>query len=216
MVPPGPPKKATYVPLPDIEIHQAAPSTFMNHSTANSARGSTPVTDDGSQDLSDKTPNVYINGLPPNFPEDQLFELAIPFGEVKSVRSFTRHVGEKESGYGFVLCVTLYTILSYSHVLSCRFETIESAEKCIHALRRFRNLHPTFSKVRIFFLTLTPCAELSQQVHKIPGTSFSQPASTQSLSQNQSSMDDETFKNKMERLHDPTSTNLYLEGCVLM
>lgn len=50
-----------------------------------------------------KTPNVYINGLPPHFPEDQLFELASPFGEIRSVRSFTRHVGEKESGYGFVL-----------------------------------------------------------------------------------------------------------------
>jgi hypothetical protein len=31
----------------------------------------------------DKTPNVYINGLPPNFPEDQLFALAKPFGDVR-------------------------------------------------------------------------------------------------------------------------------------
>jgi hypothetical protein len=51
----------------------------------------------------EKSANVYINGLPPHFPEDQLFELAAPFGEIRSVRSFTRHVGEKESGYGFVL-----------------------------------------------------------------------------------------------------------------
>lgn len=50
-----------------------------------------------------KTPNVYINGLPPHFPEDQLFALTRPFGSVRSVRSFTRHVGERESGYGFVL-----------------------------------------------------------------------------------------------------------------
>ena len=52
---------------------------------------------------SNKTPNVYINGLPPHFPEDQLFALASPFGEIRSVRTFTRHVRDSESGYGFVL-----------------------------------------------------------------------------------------------------------------
>ena len=52
-----------------------------------------------------KTPNVYINGLPPHFPEDQLFALASPFGEIRSVRTFTRHVRDSESGYGFVLWV---------------------------------------------------------------------------------------------------------------
>ncbi len=72
-----------------------------------------------------KSPNVYINGLPPYFPEDELLALATPFGVVRSVRSFTRHVdignslggsgyggnadagimigGKKASGYGFVL-----------------------------------------------------------------------------------------------------------------
>ena len=59
----------------------------------------------GALSLSDsnKTPNVYINGLPPHFPEDQLFALASPFGEIRSVRTFTRHVRDSESGYGFVL-----------------------------------------------------------------------------------------------------------------
>lgn len=57
----------------------------------------------GSIDDSYKTPNVYINGLPPHFPEDQLYALAAPFGEVRSVRTFTRHVRDSESGYGFVL-----------------------------------------------------------------------------------------------------------------
>jgi hypothetical protein len=59
----------------------------------------------GALSLSDsnKTPNVYINGLPPHFPEDQLFALASPFGEIRSVRTFTRHVRDTESGYGFVL-----------------------------------------------------------------------------------------------------------------
>jgi hypothetical protein len=50
-----------------------------------------------------KTPNVYINGLPPHFPEEQLYALAAPFGPIRSVRTFTRHVKESESGYGFVL-----------------------------------------------------------------------------------------------------------------
>ncbi|KAJ7115133.1 hypothetical protein C8R43DRAFT_902815, partial [Mycena crocata] len=147
----------------------------------------------------EKTPNVYINGLPPNFPEDQLFNLASPFGEVRSVRSFTRHVGDAETGYGFVL-----------------FESISSAEKCINSLRRYRNLHPTFSK----------------QVHKIPGTMYSQPrpasepaasATTPSASslagwEQESAGDgsaDSTFKAKMERLADKSSTNLYIEGLPL-
>lgn len=50
-----------------------------------------------------KTPNVYINGLPPHYPEDELFNLASEFGPIRSVRTFTRHVRDSESGYGFVL-----------------------------------------------------------------------------------------------------------------
>lgn len=50
-----------------------------------------------------KTPNVYINGLAPHFPEDELFNLCSEFGPIKSVRTFTRHVKDSESGYGFVL-----------------------------------------------------------------------------------------------------------------
>ncbi|PPQ96971.1 hypothetical protein CVT26_006450, partial [Gymnopilus dilepis] len=75
------------------------------------------------------TPNVYINGLPPHFPEDQLFAMVSAFGEVRSVRTFTREGRDIESGYGFVL-----------------FETIAAAENCISTLRRHRNLHPTFCK----------------------------------------------------------------------
>jgi len=63
-------------------------------------------------DMGQKTPNVYINGLPPHFPEDQLFALASPFGEIRSVRTFTRHVRDNESGYGFVLSV--HSLLSIS------------------------------------------------------------------------------------------------------
>ena len=62
--------------------------------------------------MGQKTPNVYINGLPPHFPEDQLFALASPFGEIRSVRTFTRHVRDSESGYGFVLSVLFPTSFS--------------------------------------------------------------------------------------------------------
>ncbi|KAF5350793.1 hypothetical protein D9758_010351 [Tetrapyrgos nigripes] len=141
-----------------------------------------------------KTPNVYINGLPPHFPEDQLFDLAAPFGEVKSVRSFTRHVGEKKSGYGFVL-----------------FVTVEAAEKCIQSLRRFRNLHPTFSK----------------QVHKIPGLPYTQTGPTWEQDSTVTNTGSghraagasvgsgQTFKSKMEKFSDPNSTNVYMEGLPL-
>ncbi|KAG2003210.1 rCop c3 [Coprinopsis cinerea AmutBmut pab1-1] len=136
-----------------------------------------------------KTPNVYINGLPPHFPEDQLYALAAPFGEVKSVRTFTRHVRDSESGYGFVL-----------------FETIEAAERCIASLRRYRNLHPTFSK----------------QVHKIPGTVYAQvkqatPSDSSSSNRGWDGSEDEdaSFKARMEALADPLSTNLYMEGLPL-
>ncbi|CAK5282507.1 unnamed protein product [Mycena citricolor] len=147
-----------------------------------------------------RTPNVYINGLPPNFPEDQLFALAAPFGTVKSVRCFTRHVSETETGYGFVL-----------------FEEVAAAARCIEVLRKYRNLHPTFSK----------------QVHKIPGTVYATVSSHHGdeHSQNDQSLhtggsvgassewDDvsatDSFKAKMERLADRTSTNLYIEGLPL-
>jgi len=101
--------------------------------------------------MGQKTPNVYINGLPPHFPEDQLFALASPFGEIRSVRTFTRHVRDSESGYGFVLSVLLFPDLIFHILINYafvpRFETIEAAERCIISLRRYRNLHPTFSKV---------------------------------------------------------------------
>jgi hypothetical protein len=41
-----------------------------------------------------RIPNVYINGLPPNFPEEQLYALTKDFGGVVSVRTFTRHVSD--------------------------------------------------------------------------------------------------------------------------
>ncbi|KAF8655598.1 hypothetical protein AX16_003019 [Volvariella volvacea WC 439] len=138
-----------------------------------------------------KTPNVYINGLPPHFPEDQLYALAAPFGDIRSVRTFTRHVRDSESGYGFVL-----------------FETVDAAERCITSLRRYRNLHPTFSK----------------QIHKIPGTPYAQmhqhedlpaPPAPSSWQKDGRENGEASFKAKLESLHDPASTNLYIEGLPL-
>ncbi|KAK7046471.1 hypothetical protein R3P38DRAFT_2688842 [Favolaschia claudopus] len=227
--PPNAPSVAT-IPLPPIDGESPSHSSPSAATAASSPSASPPSPNPESVpaptiaiDLQPnekptsehKTPNVYINGLPPNFPEDQLFALARPFGIVRSVRSFTRHVGDAETGYGFVL-----------------FDDIESAERCINALRRYRNLHPTFSK----------------QVHKIPGTPYAnvQPASTLanpallSVPQSSSSQGDaaegggrgssagaweqesagagsvdSTFKAKMTRLADGSSTNLYIEGLPL-
>ncbi|KIY43917.1 hypothetical protein FISHEDRAFT_67676 [Fistulina hepatica ATCC 64428] len=171
--------QVTFTRLPDIDL----PSLSLS-SNAVALPGEAKTSDEQdseSEDVSDKTPNVYINGLPPHFPEEELFALAAPFGAVRSVRSFTRHVGERESGYGFVL-----------------FETMTAAEKCIQSLRRYRNLHPTFSK----------------QVHKIPGTNY---ASKSGIPKAESSTSSESssFKERMERLHDFSSTNLYIEGLPL-
>ncbi|KAJ7096567.1 hypothetical protein B0H15DRAFT_774060 [Mycena belliarum] len=202
--PPRAPSRPT-IPLPPVDADPPPFSASRPRSDSAAARAHAPKNVEpsappGAPAEPEKTPNVYINGLPPNFPEDQLFALAAPFGAVRSVRSFTRHVGDAETGYGFVL-----------------FETIASAEKCINSLRRYRNLHPTFSK----------------QVHKIPGTMYSQPrqsehgisasATTPSASslagwEQESAGEgsaDSTFKAKMERLADKASTNLYIEGLPL-
>lgn len=51
----------------------------------------------------EQIPNVYINGLPARFPEAALFDLCCEYGPIKQLRTFTRHIGDTESGYGFVL-----------------------------------------------------------------------------------------------------------------
>ncbi|KAJ7466820.1 hypothetical protein B0H11DRAFT_1869691 [Mycena galericulata] len=196
---------AAAVPLPSTPPAASVPSTTSTPSAPpNSAASLLAPTHASTTTLPQtnvraeptQTPNVYINGLPPSFPEDQLFALAAPFGAVRSVRSFTRHVGDTETGYGFVL-----------------FETLAAAEKCINSLRRYRNLHPTFSK----------------QIHKIPGTMYTHasssapqppvPSSATSASpktvSGSGSGADSTFKAKMERLADKASTNLYIEGLPL-
>ncbi|EGO03342.1 hypothetical protein SERLA73DRAFT_69228 [Serpula lacrymans var. lacrymans S7.3] len=156
----------------DFNDHMLPESSCGSLSSATSCQGH-----DGSDCTSHQTPNVYINGLPPHFPEQELYALTRPFGEVKSVRSFTRHVSEKPTGYGFVL-----------------FDKVQSAALCIEGLRKYRNLHPSFSK----------------QVHRIPGTSYASHSIHSSEAQ-----DEETFKARMEKLKDEASTNLYIEGLPL-
>ncbi|KIJ63818.1 hypothetical protein HYDPIDRAFT_29166 [Hydnomerulius pinastri MD-312] len=156
------------------------PCDHMFPDSGDSQCSSTPESSDQAlpgSSASQRTPNVYINGLPPHFPEQELFALARQFGEVKSVRTFTRHVSEKPTGYGFVL-----------------FDDVDSAERCIEGLRKYRNLHPSFSK----------------QVHRIPGTAYAQHHGVQ-----QSEYDENTFKARMEKLKDQGSTNLYIEGLPL-
>ena len=115
-------------------------------------------------------------------------------------------------------------------------------------MRRYRNLHPTFSKVPALpslFVYARTYSKL-QQIHKIPGTAYASSSSSLSASptahvrglatqggdwdaerelgrQEEGALEfpfstttdgDANFKAKMEALHDPTSTNLYMEGWV--
>lgn len=61
----------------------------------------------------------------------------------------------------------------------------------------------------------------SKQIHKIPGTIYAQsfahsPSTSMNSFESWDSKREETdsFKRRMESLHDPTSTNLYMEGYV--
>ena len=78
----------------------------------NKVTSDTNATHDGAEIL--RTPNVYINGLPPHFPDENLFLMTREFGHVLSVRTFTRCVGEKMSGYGFVLYVFRLSLSFYT------------------------------------------------------------------------------------------------------
>ncbi|KAI0088394.1 hypothetical protein BDY19DRAFT_1057532 [Irpex rosettiformis] len=177
------PSLASFPSLPSLTSVQSSLSSLTSTPSIASEPSPSIGSDTDSVSAGLKTPNVYINGLPPNFPEEDLLAMTKPFGEVISVRTFTRHVSDKPSGYGFVL-----------------FGSVHGAERCIESLRKYRNLHPSFSK----------------QIHKIPGTSYAAIHADTAL--NLPSRTDETpdsFKSKMERLKDPSSTNLYMEGLPL-
>lgn len=75
------------------------PPNYMTKDTGDSslkdAESSISTGSFGQSISSSRAPNVYINGLPPHFSEQELFALTRPYGEVKSVRTFTRHISEK-------------------------------------------------------------------------------------------------------------------------
>ncbi|KAG8751957.1 hypothetical protein FRC11_008822 [Ceratobasidium sp. 423] len=77
------------------------------------------------------TSNVYINGLPTFFSTSQLYDLCSEFGPITSVRTFDRLNTPEPSTYGFVL-----------------FADVESARRCIVALRQYSDLHPSFAKTQ--------------------------------------------------------------------
>ena len=95
------PTQESFPPIHTPSFPDPSPSLASNpFSPELSPKSSTSSLGDSSQGSLDsglRTPNVYINGLPPNFPEEQLLAMTSPFGEVISVRTFTRHVSEKPS-----------------------------------------------------------------------------------------------------------------------
>ncbi|KAF9652459.1 hypothetical protein BDM02DRAFT_2748116 [Thelephora ganbajun] len=157
---------------PPCAVTNDSPDDFQTNAA------SLPVPTLSAQPDSTIPPNVYINGLPPNFPEEQLYNMTKEFGAVLSVRTFTRHVSERPTGYGFVL-----------------FQSLDSAQRCIETLRKYRNLHPSLSK----------------QVHKIPGTPYAKVQAPEVITPSKK----DSFKSRMEQFKDETSTNLYIEGLPL-
>jgi hypothetical protein len=133
-------------------------------------------------------------------------------------------------GYGFVLYVSFPfpRLFADTVLFTCsdrcpRFESIDSAEKCIETLRKYRNLHPSFSKIHVFLLRssfLSPASLPFSKTRKIPGTSYGSLStnlhSQSSLSSfSEGDFEDEgvdSFKARMEKLKDEASTNLYVEG----
>src|ERR1700692_1085150 len=53
----------------------------------------------------------------------------------------------------------------YTFFLLPRFDTVEAAEKCINALRHYRNLHPSFSKVRSNLICRLPRSKVDVPYH---------------------------------------------------
>ncbi|KAJ7923272.1 hypothetical protein B0H13DRAFT_1865082 [Mycena leptocephala] len=98
---------------------------------------------------SGKMPNVYINGLPPNFTEAQLHAIASPFGKVVSVRCFTRTNLKNPFGYRFVFrevrvrAIFVTSLLRLTSLSFAKFVT--SAES-----RETSSLPPYAVKARYF------------------------------------------------------------------
>ena len=88
---------AASAPIVDVPGASTSPNDFLAQGLST---GGSSTSFAGQQ----KTPNVYINGLPPHFPEEQLEALAAPFGEVKSVSlpTYRDSLSGKPKEFGFV------------------------------------------------------------------------------------------------------------------
>ncbi|KAF7323861.1 RRM domain-containing protein [Mycena kentingensis (nom. inval.)] len=176
--------------LPDVVGFSPAtfPSTRdISHSSESAA--------DRDTDSEPTQPNVYINSLPPNFTEEQLLAIVANFGEVISVRTFTRG-GPVPSGYGFVL-----------------FKTMAAAEKCIVALKR-SNLHPRLSRVQRPPRILCPLTNSNSGSLPSSGSI----SSTSSAQEQGAAADGQpvlSFRERMARLDDKKSCNVYIENLPL-
>jgi hypothetical protein len=82
--------EAAAPPTPPATLSHSLPGVQVEPEPCGAA-----VTKADSSEL--RVPNVYINGLPPNFPEEQLYALTKDFGPIVSVRTFTRHVSDRPS-----------------------------------------------------------------------------------------------------------------------
>ncbi|KAJ7770013.1 hypothetical protein B0H16DRAFT_1686077 [Mycena metata] len=183
-LPPSPPSPPTEPKSPEFSSNRPRDAPY---------RTRPPIDSD-----CEKSPNVYINGLPPNFRDDQLLAITAPFGEIVSVRTFTRTNTKNPSGYGFVLFV----------FNALEFKTLAAAEKCIVALKR-SDLHPSFSKFPK--VNKPPRIVCSPNSPSLPTRS----SSSSSLNSDRESPNSEIFKMKMAQLADEKSTNVYIEGLPL-
>lgn len=77
---------------PPNRVSQAQHQNSKQRGASDTVLNEASMQPDLHQDQDHRTPNVYINGLPPQCPESALYTLTCAFGEVRSVRTFTRHV----------------------------------------------------------------------------------------------------------------------------
>ncbi|KAJ7274654.1 hypothetical protein C8J57DRAFT_1466637 [Mycena rebaudengoi] len=90
-----------------------------------------------SANIQEKSPNVYINGLPPRFFSERLIELATPLRQGSERQNLYTKRPRHRNGIRIRALLTMVF----------RFDNTGSAETFIEHLRRHSDLHPSFSKV---------------------------------------------------------------------
>ncbi|KAJ7050299.1 hypothetical protein C8F01DRAFT_1264183 [Mycena amicta] len=99
--------------------------------------------------VADDAPNVYINALPPHFTEEQLLVIVANFGEVVSVRTFTRG-GPLSSGYGFVLFKSMAAAENRIVTLGATSMSLQSRSPAVYHRLQYQKL---VSHLRLLVLT---------------------------------------------------------------